>query len=188
MLTTLLALALVTTIAVLRGGSLSALAATKLRWAWLLPLGLAIQIGFDVWSPEWLTESGELTVLLVSNALVAIFVILNRHLAGMLLAGLGLVLNASVIAANGAMPVSERAAETAGVSRSLDDAGLKHERLTDDTKLPWLGDVIGIPVLEEVLSVGDVVLTLGIVRLVYVRTTSNRRGRHRLAQFPVERV
>lgn len=181
MLTTIIAIVVIGGLAVARGGSLSALANTKLRWAWLLLIGFALQIGFDRWSPEWLDADGELAVLLGSNALVAAFVIANRHLAGMLLAGLGLTLNVLVIASNGAMPVSERAAEDVGIEKSLDDAGLKHERLTDDTVLPWLGDVIGVPVLKEVLSVGDVVLTLGIVRLVYARTTSNRRGRHSLS-------
>lgn len=181
MLSTIIAVVLIGGLAVARGGSLTALAKTKLRWAWLLLVGFAMQIGFDLWSPEWLDGDGELAVLLVSNALVAMFVLANRHLAGMLLAGLGLALNVAVIAANGAMPVSERAAEDAGVGKSLDDAGLKHERMTDDTLVPWLGDVIGVPVLEEVLSIGDIVLTLGIVRLVYARTTSNRRGRHSLS-------
>lgn len=180
MLSTIIVVALIGGLAVARGGSLTALANTKLRWAWLLLVGFAMQIGFDLWSPEWLDGGGELAVLLVSNALVAMFVLANRHLAGMLLAGLGLALNVAVIAANGAMPVSERAADDAGISKS-NDAGLKHERMTDDTVLPWLGDVIGVPVLEEVLSVGDIVLTLGIVRLVYARTTANRRGRHSLS-------
>ena len=63
------------------------------------------------------------------------------------------------------------------------DAGLfKHEHLDDDTILPWIGDVIGIPVAKEVVSLGDVVLALGIARLIYYQTTSNRRGRHRLTE------
>jgi hypothetical protein len=181
MLSMIIAIVAIGALALARGGSLNALANTKLHLAWLLLVGFALQLGFDRWSPEWLEGSGELAVLLVSNALVAIFVFANRHIAGMLLAGLGLALNVLVIASNGAMPVSERAAEDAGIDKSLDEAGLKHERLTDDTVLPWLGDVIGLPVLKEVLSVGDVVLTLGIVRLVYVRATSNRRGRHSLS-------
>jgi hypothetical protein len=181
LLTTIIAVCVIAGLAVARGGSLTSLANTRLRWPGLLLGGLALQLGFDLWSPDWLGDDGELTVLLVSNAFVAIFVVANRHLAGMLLAGIGLLLNVMVIAANGAMPVSERAVDMANVERSLEDAGLKHERLTDETLLPWLGDVIGVPVLEEVLSVGDVVLTLGIARLVYTRATSNRRGRHRLS-------
>jgi hypothetical protein len=176
---TLIAAILIALLAVLRGGSLHALAETKLRWLPLLFAGFAIQIGFMILSLD-VTDGFELTILLLSNALVVAFVLANRHVAGMLLAGIGLALNVIVISANGAMPVSARAADLAGVNKSL-DAGLKHERLTDDTTLAWLGDVLPVPVLAEVLSVGDVVLGLGIVRLVYTRTMSSKQGRHRVS-------
>jgi Family of unknown function (DUF5317) len=161
-------------IGVLRGGSLDSLAETKFRAVWLLVLGLVVQLGFGLWSPAWLNETGELAVLLISNAVVALFVLTNRHLPGMLIAGIGLVLNLAVITSNGAMPVSARAAEAAGVTRSLEEAGLKHERLTDDTALRWLGDVIPIRPLKEVLSVGDLFLAIGIGMLVYSQTTVRR--------------
>jgi hypothetical protein len=44
--------------------------------------------------------------------------------------------------------------------------------LGPDTKLPWLGDVIPLPRLGEVLSVGDVVLIAGTIRLIYARMTA----------------
>ena len=181
MASTLIAAVLIAVFAVLRGGSLHALAETKLRWLPLLFAGFVFQIGFMLLSLD-LSEEVELAILIASNALVLVFVLANRHMAGMLLVGIGLALNVIVITANGAMPVSARSAEIAGVNKSLDDAGLKHERLTDDTILPWLGDVLPVPGLVEVLSVGDVVLGLGIARLVYTRTMSSKRGRHRVSE------
>ena len=172
----LLALALALGFGLWRGGSLHALAATKVRWSVLLFEGLLVQLAFDIWDPPALTSSGALAVLLVSNLAVGAFILLNRRVAGMLVIGVGLVLNTVVITANQAMPVSAAASATAGIdppAAASDD--LKHERLDDETKLGWLADVIPVPVLAEVLSLGDVVLALGVGRLVYVQTTSEKR-------------
>lgn len=163
---------------VARGGSLQSLADTEFRWGWLIFVGLAAQLGTDLWAPAWLQGERALIVVLASNALIAAFLIRNRRLPGVVMAGLGLLLNVVVIAANGAMPVSARAVETAGVSKPLGEAGLKHEPMADDTVLPWLGDAVPVPGLREVLSVGDVVLALGLTRLVYVRTRGSARARH----------
>lgn len=150
-----------------RGGSLDGLAMTRFRFVWLLFAGLIAQVAFGIWDPAWLSEAGRLGVVLGSNALVALFLALNRQLPGMWLAALGLVLNIAVIAPNGAMPVSLEAAELAGEGPS--DLGLKHEAMTDETVFPWLGDVIPLPGMQILLSIGDVALALGIARLVYRR-------------------
>jgi hypothetical protein len=155
-----------------RGGSLDGVAATKFRFLWLLFAGFLLQIGFSLWNPGWLTESGELAILMGSSLLVAIFLALNRRLPGMLIAAGGLVLNVLVIASNGAMPVSLEAADVAGTDIEAADFGIKHEPLHDDTVFPWLGDVIPLPGLSTLISAGDVVLALGIGRLVYRRTLS----------------
>ena len=151
-----------------RGGSLEGLANTPFRFLWVLFLGLVIQVGAGMWDPEWLSDGGDLAVVLVSNAAVALFLAMNRHLPGMLLAACGLLLNLAVIAPNGAMPVSLTAAELAGGDPPA-DFGLKHEILDDDTVFPWLADVIPVPGMQSLLSFGDVVLALGIGRLVYRR-------------------
>lgn len=158
-----------------RGGSLEALADTRVRWLLLLFEGLLVQLAFDLWNPSGLTASGALAVLLVSNLAVACFVLLNLRVAGMWLIGLGLVLNTLVIWTNGAMPVSAGASEAAGLEApSATDDDLKHERLGDETVVPWLGDVIPVPGLKEVLSIGDLALAAGIGWLIYARTTSGR--------------
>ena len=154
-----------------RGGSLEGLANTPFRFVWLLFAGLIAQVGVGIWDPPWLSETGELVVVLGSNAVVAVFLALNRHLPGMRLAALGLVLNIAVIAPNGAMPVSLDAAELAGKDAPT-ELGLKHEAMNDDTVFPWLGDVIPLPGMRTLLSVGDVVLAAGIAWLVYRRTVT----------------
>jgi hypothetical protein len=178
MITFIVAAVLAAVAAVLRGGSLKTLADTHFDWLWLLFAGLAVQVAAQIWAPEWLEGGAGTAVIIASNVLVVAFLLLNRQLPGMALIGVGLALNVVVIAANGAMPVSVSASRTAGVDPPpAGIADVEHERLTDDTKLPWLADVIAIPNTHEVFSVGDVVLALGVGALVYRRATWNKRPR-----------
>ncbi|HEV2890676.1 MAG TPA: DUF5317 domain-containing protein [Frankiaceae bacterium] len=109
-----------------------------------------------------------------SAALVTVFVARNRALPGMVLVALGFVLNALVVAANGAMPVSQEAADriglsTVGLYRNVD---AKHELADSSTRLRPLADVIPVPLPgplrwgSNVVSAGDVVLAAGIGVLV----------------------
>ena len=150
-----------------RGGSLNRLSNISLRWTPLLFEGLVVQLAFQLWDPPGLTRSGALAILLLSNLAVTTFLLANIRTPGIFLAALGLVLNVTVIAANGAMPVSTGAAETSGISAPpASSSSFKHERLDDDTKLPWLADVIPVPRLREILSIGDIFLALGLAHLV----------------------
>lgn len=154
----------------LKGGSLENLASTSFRWLPLLFASLLVQVGFGIWDPPWLTETAGLSITLTSMLGVAVFLARNRHHPGTLLAALGLALNVLVIGANGAMPVSADAAEVAGIDTSqLEDAGIKHERMTDATRLSFLGDVIPVPGTQIVISIGDVILAAGLARLTYRR-------------------
>ncbi|HZA19769.1 MAG TPA: DUF5317 domain-containing protein [Actinomycetota bacterium] len=162
-----------------RGGSLSSLSATRVRWLWLVYAGVLVQVAGAL----LLSGDAGLVVVIASNAVIAAFLLRNLRLPGMTLAAVGLVLNVLVIAANGAMPVSAEVIEAAGGSDTEEIGGLKHERLTDDTRFAFLGDVIAVPGLREVLSLGDVLLALGIAYFVFSRTTAEaRRGRHSLAE------
>lgn len=181
--------ALAVVIGLVRRGSLDELARTEFRWVPVLVIALVIQVGADIWDPQWLGESGGLAVLIGTNAAVGVFLIRNWKLPGMSLAGAGMVLNVMVISANGAMPVSQRAAELIGLEGPPRDLGLKHELLGPDTLLPWLADVIPLPVLNRLISPGDVLIALGIGWLVYRRMMEGRRvedlgGR----QLPVDGV
>ncbi|MQA99877.1 MAG: hypothetical protein GEU78_06230 [Actinobacteria bacterium] len=168
MLIALIAGVVAALVARLRGGSLESLAATPFRWPLLLWTSLIAQIAFGAWDPEWLGSTGGLAVILATNVLVAAFLAFNRRLPGMVLAAVGTMLNVLVIAVNGAMPVALGAAQIAGAG--VRDLGIKHEILDAETRLPWLGDVIPVPGLRVLISVGDVLLAIGIAWLVYRRT------------------
>ncbi|MFN2526232.1 MAG: DUF5317 family protein, partial [Actinomycetota bacterium] len=132
-------------LAVARGGSLQSLAATRFELGPVLFFGLALQLGFDIWAPAWLTREGALGILIVSNVAVVAFLAMNRRLPGLWLGALGLFMNLIVIGANGAMPVGVEGARRAGLEPPPVEGTVKHERVDEDTKLPWLADVIPLP-------------------------------------------
>lgn len=103
-------------------------------------------------------------LLVGSMFLIAGFLFVNRHQAGLSLALLGLMLNLLPIAVNGAMPVSSHAASIARPGLDIDVAHQRHLFAGPGTRLSFLGDVI--PVGGKVLSVGDVLLLAGLVRFV----------------------
>ncbi|MEA2476920.1 MAG: hypothetical protein QOC87_1119 [Actinomycetota bacterium] len=162
-------------LAMLRGGSLRSLADTRFRWVPLLYAALVVQIVFEFWSPSWVHGTFAFALLMATTAGIAVFLLANRTLPGLALAGIGLALNLLVIGVNGAMPVSVSAAREAGVRSNLNDIGFKHEQMGPRTRLRYLGDVIPIPNSQQIFSVGDVVLALGIGWLVYRRTLVDRR-------------
>jgi hypothetical protein len=95
-------------VAVLRGGRLTNLADIRLKMWWLLPLGFAMQGIAGIVDPD----IGFYVVLTSYLPLLALM-ILNRDRSGLWLAGVGVLLNFTVIALNGGMPVLEGAIEVA---------------------------------------------------------------------------
>ncbi len=154
--------------AIARGGSLDNLSDTRFRLAPVLVLTLALQAAVQLLSPASLKGAAAIAFLLTTNAIVAVVVLLNARLPGLTLALIGLIANSLAIALNGAMPVSEDALRIARVDPH--GYGLKHEALTQDTLVPWLTDVIPVPVFRQVMSVGDALIAVGLGRLIYIRT------------------
>lgn len=154
-----------------RGGKVSNLGRVRFRYAALVLAGLTLQIATEVtagfMNPGSRLGDRGLAVLCASYVLLAAFVTANRRLPGAMAIGAGLVLNLAVIAANGGMPVSIDAARVAGVEpEAYLRSAVKHREMLPGTPLGLLGDVIPIPFLRTVVSIGDVVLSAGIFRLV----------------------
>lgn len=152
-----------------RGGRLHRAAEAPLHWRTLLFLGVSIQITVDALAARGVlgdaTTLGWL-LLLVSQLLVVGFLVANRHLPGVLLVGGGLLLNAVVMAANGAMPVDPAAIQALGLGDVEVPLG-KHTLLDDQTRLPWLADIIPVRPLRSIISIGDLVLAAGLVPLTH---------------------
>lgn len=161
----LVVLAAAVAVGLLAGGRLEDLGATRLRGRALVPVALAAQLlGTFVGGP--LYPLG----LIVSAACVTAFLLRNRGVRGTGLVALGLLANALVVGANGAMPVSADAAGRAGVSTQDVVAGTdpRHELADAGTRLRWLADVIPVrtPLRAEVVSAGDVLIAAGLAQLV----------------------
>jgi hypothetical protein len=154
-------------IAVLRGGRLVNLGDIELKAWWLLFVALGLQIGTRFLPKESWSEGVGLAMVLFSFALLMVLVLLNRSKPGMGIAGLGVLMNFVVIAANGGMPVLPGAAEVAsGFTVSDPDLSgtFKHVLLDDSSHLTFFADVIPLRFagIGEVISLGDIFLALGL--------------------------
>jgi hypothetical protein len=155
------------TVAVLRGGRLSNLGDIELKAWWLLVVGFTLQAATN-WLPDtsW-SEGLALAMVLTSFGLLMVLVVLNRSKPGMWLAGLGVLMNFTVIAINGGMPVLAGAAEVAsGFTVSVPDfsGSFKHVVLDESSNLTFFADVIPLRIagIGQVISLGDVFLAVGL--------------------------
>lgn len=177
----IIALAASLAVALLRGGRFARLARLRVRWGLLAVLAFAVQTLFiyqkpmskalGVWGwQEWMLMGSYVLLLAATWA--------NRHIHGMSLIALGLLLNLAVMAANGGwMPIEPEAVVRVGFTRlapsltpgmrlfSSKDVIL----LREQTRLWFLSDIFVLskpfPV-ASVFSVGDVVSALGAFALI----------------------
>ena len=164
----LIALASVT-LAWIRGASPLGLGRMRLRWL-ALPL-----VSF---SAQWLSfvqfsdslAAAAWAVQLASGACLLAFAWGNRHLRGMLVVAVGVVLNLVAVLSNGGfMPVRISDAQRIGnplFARHLEIDGhyQKSSVLAERTRLPWLADVIFLPLPigpGRMLSPGDILVGAG---------------------------
>lgn len=160
-------------IGLVRGGSFERLAEASFRLWPLLILGIVVQ------GAAAFTADGAVPLILASYVLLLVFTAVNLHHAGMGVVFVGIALNVAVIGINGGMPVRADAIVAAGIverdqTPSL-DFGSKRHLETEDDRLTVLGDIIPVPVAEEVLSFGDLAMSVG-VAAVLVNLLRRRRG------------
>lgn len=154
-------------ISMLRGGRLVNLGDIELRAWWLLIIAFGLQTGTSLLPDESWSDTAGLSMILGSFVLLMVLVVLNRASPGMWIAGLGVLMNFTVIAVNGGMPVLAGAAEVASgftVSEPDVSGSYKHIPLDEDSQLTFLADVIPLRLanIGEVISLGDIFLALGL--------------------------
>lgn len=163
----------------LRGGSLVHFAALPLRWIGLILASLALQLFlFTPFLGRPLLAVAVEPLYLLSMGMAIVWVALNRHIPGMLLAAGGLALNTLAIAANGGrMPLWQPAAQLAGEGAGFAaGAAVDNNSLlapAEQVRLWALTDIIPIPQplpFATVFSIGDALLAAGVMYLCY-RTT-----------------
>ena len=143
---------------------LGPLASLRVRAARLLVVAAVLQAGTATLAPG--STVARVLALVVTALLVALFLGGNRSLPGIPLIAAGLLLNAVVILANVAMPVSLAAAARAGLpapSLQLDQDPLR-EPIDGGTRLGLLADRIPVPApgWAQVVSLGDLLVAAGV--------------------------
>lgn len=159
MLFLVIVLAVSVIVSLFRGGKLANLPDIYARGWWLLIIGFGLQIVANL-----LDESQHdlaVALVLISFLPLLIVVALNRNAPGMWIAGIGVLMNFTVIAVNGGMPVLPEAVELAGGDAgSLAAISAKHVLLDSTTRFPFLADIIPLP--GSVISLGDVFFAIGL--------------------------
>ncbi|MET0903420.1 MAG: DUF5317 family protein [Acidimicrobiales bacterium] len=124
-----------------------------------------------------LDGTASLFALIASLAVLIAVAVANRHITGVAVVGCGLLLNLVSVAVNGGMPVRASALEAAGViseGQPVEVEDPRHLETAADP-IPVLGDVLPVPLTNEVLSFGDLIVIVGAADAV--RELSRRRAR-----------
>lgn len=161
-----------------RGGRLSQLSELKPRYAPLAFAGLLLQL---VNPPG----SWPLVLLILSFVLLTAFALANIRIVGFAAILAGVVLNFTVIAVNGGMPVAREAIIASGqegtLAPLLERPGVKHHLAGPDDRMLFLGDVIAVPApVSQVISVGDL-FTYGGMAVVIAGPMRRRPSPSRLS-------
>ncbi|WNQ12896.1 DUF5317 domain-containing protein [Paenibacillus aurantius] len=158
-------------VALFRGGSFRSFAGLRLKYGWVFPGLLVLQLAVFHF------QSGYAWVAVISPySFIGVYLVgllflwLNRDQPGFMVIAAGVLLNFIVIAANGGrMPVSLEAASILDpyFVEILKNGVLygKHQALTEATHLGFLGDIIPLTKpypRSQVISIGDVVMNIGI--------------------------
>lgn len=156
-------------VAFLRGGRLRE--NLGLRHMWTAPVAYGLQVGaYALLSPGLASN----VVVILSYLLLLYFGWSNLESQGVRMLLIGMVLNATVIFANGGyIPVDVVTASSIGVPQADALAHgpiAKHTAMTSTSKLKFLGDVIPVPSpplpSPRIISIGDIFALIGMVVLI----------------------
>ncbi len=121
------------------------LAGARLRSVGLLLAGAVCELAGSRWT---------LALLIAGYVLLLAFAVRNLAVTGMVLVGFGLLANLVVIAVDDGMPVR-------GIPAAA-SSGPRHHGIGPDDQLVGLGDVIHLGPLGDMVSPGDIVLSVGV--------------------------
>lgn len=163
----------------LRGGRFGALRSAQVRLWPLVLLGIALQT-----SEQWGAFPGRLAVFIVGLLLLILCTMNNVHLKGSVITGFGLTLNVIAVLLNGYIPLRVEALQAVGgIPVGADPSGYAVNGLwrfeDSGTSVRQLGDIVPIPVIDDVISFGDLIMLGGII--VLTMNLLLRQPRRRLA-------
>jgi hypothetical protein len=162
-------------------GSFRQLLALRIQSIWMAVLALGIQIALEfVDVPKDRIDDLGFGLLMGSYALLLAFCFVNLRVSGMWIVTLGIALNTTVIGLNQGMPTRDEEVTTSS-GRTVEkpvERTVKHRPESGDDLLPFLGDQIVAPEpVDEVISVGDIVLAFDIVTVCYFGSRRRRPSR-----------
>jgi Family of unknown function (DUF5317) len=160
-------------------GSFSQLFRLPIQSIWMVLVALAIQIVLAfVDIPSARLDDLGFGLVMASYAFLLAFCFVNLRISLMWVIGLGIALNALVIGLNQGMPTRDNEVTTRS-GRTIEEPierTAKHRPESSDDLLPFLGDRLQVPEpIDEVISIGDVVIGLGIILVCYQGSRQRRR-------------
>jgi hypothetical protein len=155
-----------TVAALVVGGKLSNSSLASVHRIWLLLAGA----GLELVGSEWVSATAGLVLVIGGYVLLIGFAASNFRLAGMVMVTIGLLANLAVVAWDGGMPVRGVAPEVT--------FGPRHHGQRPGDHLTGLADTVRVAALGEMISAGDIVLTVGtaVVAFGLVRPPRRRPG------------
>ena len=149
---------------------------------WMLFAGAALQVALEyiAFAPNRMETTGY-GLLMTSYVFLLAFAFTNFPLRGMGLIALGIALNTIVIGLNLGMPTRPVGLDDNGnrIEKPIEQS-VKHRPQGPDDVLGFLGDKILPPKpINELISVGDIVLILGVAELAYFGSRNPLRRRRR---------
>jgi hypothetical protein len=168
-----------------RGTPPTDLANARLRWLALPVISFVVQLAAFIRFANVL-EAIAPWLHVASMGLLLVFLAANLRYRSLLFVALGVLLNLAVIGSNGGYmpvrPADMRAAGFYDVAETLEAKGhfQKSTVLDGATRLPFLGDVIHVPVPfgpDRLISAGDVFIAVGTFLFFQEALPSRRRTR-----------
>lgn len=167
----------------LRRGRLTSIARTRIRH----PEFLAVTIGCSLFID--LADFGPAGLIALVGLIGGLaFAMVNGHLIGMWIIAIGIAANLLPVAVNGAMPVRPEALVEAEMvtAEELPRTSLTgaRELADDETFLAFLGDTFPVRWTKQVVSVGDLIMMVGLTDLVTNLMLQRRRRRLHPSAIP----
>lgn len=157
----------------------------RLKAGWVFPLLLLVQLVIFYLQGKFALLASMNGILFMAVYVTGmIFLWLNRHHPGFTLILIGVLLNFLAMAVNGGrMPVSLTASTILGPYYmellSSGEVISKHVMMDTSTRLPFLGDIIPLSSpypRTQVISIGDVIMNLGIFFLIQHLMVPKKKG------------
>lgn len=149
----------------LRGGHITRVWQSPLRWPALLLVAIPCAFGADA-----LDIALAPLIAMVGLAAALVFALANLNLVGMGVIAFGIAANLAAIGLNGAMPVRADALVESGMVDANDLGNVRLHAAREfthlDTNLAVLSDVFPIPATRQVVSLGDLIILVGLADLL----------------------